>query len=218
MKTFFDTILLKGEVYKKCQQHYENIYCFSIFFLHPFQLLKLLRPSPTNESMCTIPRESGNENDEIFISMIENQYNISRSDENVFIQYNGDGTTSISIVNSDLSVTILTSQTAGENENAQSGKRRGMKKVIYKILVWLYNAYSIGGDIKTGCKIIKGVSGIDACGYVSKEVIKSLVKSETRKKFNVVRYVEKLTCPYPPNSQQCNAPPYAYWRTEIEAT
>ena len=63
-----------------------------------------------------------------------------------------------------------------------------------------------------------GVSGIDACGYVSKEVIKSLVKSGTRKKFNVVRYVEKLTCPYPPNSQQCNAPPYAYWRTEIEAT
>lgn len=165
--------------------------------------------------MCTIPRESG---DEIFISMIDNQYNISRHDENVFIQYNGDGTTSISIVNSDQSATILTSQTVGENENAQSGKRRGMKKVIYKILVWLYNAYSIGGDIKTGCKIIKGVSGIDACGYVSKEVIKSLVKSRTRKKFNVVRYVEKLTCPYPPNSQQCNAPPYAYWRTEIEAT
>lgn len=82
--------------------------------------------------MCTIPRESGNENDEIFISMIENQYNISRNDENVFIQYNGDGTTSISIVNSDQSATILTSQTVGENENAQSGKRRGMKKLFIK--------------------------------------------------------------------------------------
>ncbi len=215
MKTFFDTILLKGEAYKKCQQNYENIYCFSTFFSASISTVKAVETPSTNESMCTIPRESG---DEIFIFMIDNQYNISRHDENVFIQYNGDGTTSISIVNSDLSVTILTSQTAGENENAQSGKRRGMKKVIYKILVWLYNAYSIGGDIKTGCKIIKGVSGIDACGYVSKEVIKSLVKSETRKKFNVVRYVEKLTCPYPPNSQQCNAPPYAYWRTEIEAT
>lgn len=215
MKTFFDTILLKGEAYKKCQQNYENIYCFSTFFSASISTVKAVETPPTNESMCTIPRESG---DEIFISMIDNQYNISRHDENVFIQYNGDGTTSISIVNSDQSVTILTSQTVGENENAQSGKRRGMKKVIYKILVWLYNAYSIGGDIKTGCKIIKGVSGIDACGYVSKEVIKSLVKSGTRKKFNVVRYVEKLTCPYPPNSQQCNAPPYAYWRTEIEAT
>ena len=206
---------MKGEAYKKCQQNYENIYCFSTFFSASISTVKAVETPPTNESMCTIPRESG---DEIFISMIDNQYNISRHDENVFIQYNGDGTTSISIVNSDQSVTILTSQTVGENENAQSGKRRGMKKVIYKILVWLYNAYSIGGDIKTGCKIIKGVSGIDACGYVSKEVIKSLVKSGTRKKFNVVRYVEKLTCPYPPNSQQCNAPPYAYWRTEIEAT
>ncbi len=215
MKTFFDTILLKREVYKKCQQNYENIYCFSSFFSASISTVKAVETPPTNESMCTIPRESG---DEIFISMIDNQYNISRHDENVFIQYNGDGTTSISIVNSDQSATILTSQTVGENENAQSGKRRGMKKVIYKILVWLYNAYSIGGDIKTGCKIIKGVSGIDACGYVSKEVIKSLVKSGIRKKFNVVRYVEKLTCPYPPNSQQCNAPPYAYWRTEIEAT
>ena len=209
---------MKGEAYKKCQQNYENIYCFSTFFSASISTVKAVETPPTNESMCTILRESGGENDEIFISMIENQYNISRNDENVFIQYNGDGTTSISIVNSDLSVTILTSQTAGENENAQSGKRRGMKKVIYKILVWLYNAYSIGGDIKTGCKIIKGVSGIDACGYVSKEVIKSLIKSGIRKKFNVVRYVEKLTCPYPPNSQQCNAPPYAYWRTEIEAT
>ena len=215
MKTFFDTILLKGEVYKKCQQNYENIYCFSTFFSVSISTVKAVETPPTNESMCTIPRESG---DEIFISMIDNQYNISRHDENVFIQYNGDGTTSISIVNSDQSATILTSQTVGENENAQSGKRRGMKKVIYKILVWLYNAYSIGGDIKTGCKKIKGVSGIDACGYVSKEVIKSLIKSGIRKKFNVVRYVEKLTCPYPPNSQQCNAPPYAYWRTEIEAT
>ena len=215
MKTFFDTILLKGEAYKKCQQNYENIYCFSTFFSASISTVKAVETPPTNESMCTIPRESG---DEIFIFMIDNQYNISRHDENVFIQYNGDGTTSISIVNSDQSATILTSQTVGENENAQSGKRRGMKKVIYKILVWLYNAYSIGGDIKTGCKIIKGVSGIDACGYVSKEVIKSLIKSGIRKKFNVVRYVEKLTCPYPPNSQQCNAPPYAYWRTEIEAT
>ena len=215
MKTFFDTILLKREVYKKCQQNYENIYCFSSFFSASISTVKAVETPPTNESMCTIPRESG---DEIFIFMIDNQYNISRHDENVFIQYNGDGTTSISIVNSDQSATILTSQTVGENENAQSGKRRGMKKVIYKILVWLYNAYSIGGDIKTGCKIIKGVSGIDACGYVSKEVIKSLIKSGIRKKFNVVRYVEKLTCPYPPNSQQCNAPPYAYWRTEIEAT
>ncbi|WP_173669468.1 hypothetical protein [Sharpea azabuensis] len=206
---------MKREVYKKCQQNYENIYCFSSFFSASISTVKAVETPPTNESMCTIPRESG---DEIFISMIDNQYNISRHDENVFIQYNGDGTTSISIVNSDQSATILTSQTVGENENAQSGKRRGMKKVIYKILVWLYNAYSIGGDIKTGCKIIKGVSGIDACGYVSKEVIKSLVKSGIRKKFNVVRYVEKLTCPYPPNSQQCNAPPYAYWRTEIEAT
>ena len=209
---------MKGEAYKKCQQNYENIYCFSTFFSASISTVKAVETPPTNESMCTILRESGGENDEIFISMIENQYNISRNDENVFIQYNGDGTTSISIVNSDQSATILTSQTVGENENAQSGKRRGMKKVIYKILVWLYNAYSIGGDIKTGCKIIKGVSGIDACGYVSKEVIKSLIKSGIRKKFNVVRYVEKLTCPYPPNSQQCNAPPYAYWRTEIEAT
>lgn len=83
--------------------------------------------------MFTIPRESGNENDEIFISMIENQYNISRSDENVFIQYNGNGTTSISIVNADQSATILTSQTVWENESAQNGKRRSMKKVIYKI-------------------------------------------------------------------------------------
>ena len=192
-----------------------QIFIVLYIFSASISTVKAVETPSTNESMCTIPRESG---DEIFISMIDNQYNISRHDENVFIQYNGDGTTSISIVNSDLSVAILTSQTAGENENAQSGKRRGMKKVIYKILVWLYNAYSIGGDIKTGCKIIKGVSGIDACGYVSKEVIKSLVKSRTRKKFNVVRYVEKLTCPYPPNSQQCNAPPYAYWRTEIEAT
>lgn len=195
-----------------------KIFIVLYIFSASISTVKAVETPPTNESMCTIPRESGNENDEIFISMIENQYNISRHDENVFIQYNKDGTTSISIVNSDQSATILTSQTVGENENAQSGKRRGMKKVIYKILVWLYNAYSIGGDIKTGCKIIKGVSGIDACGYVSKEVIKSLVKSRTRKKFNVVRHVEKLTCPYPPNSQQCNAPPYAYWRTEIEAT
>lgn len=195
-----------------------KIFIVLYIFSASISTVKAVETPPTNESMCTIPRESGNENDEIFISMIENQYNISRNDENVFIQYNKDGTTSISIVNSDQSATILTSQTAGENENAQSGKRRGMKKVIYKILVWLYNAYSIGGDIKTGCKIIKGVSGIDACGYVSKEVIKSLIKSGIRKKFNVVRHVEKLTCPYPPNSQQCNAPPYAYWRTEIEAT
>ncbi len=191
--------------------------CFSTFFSTSISTVKAAETPPINDSMCTIPRESGNESDEIFISMIENQYNISRNDENVFVQYNGDGTTSISIVNSDQSATIFTSQTAKENEISQNGKRRSMKKIIYKILVWLYNAYSFGGDVKTGCAVIKGVSGFDACGYVSKEVIKSLVKSGTRKKFNVIRYVEKLTCPYPPNSQQCNAPPYAYWRTEIEA-
>ena len=117
---------MKGEAYKKCQQNYENIYCFSTFFSASISTVKAVETPPTNESMCTILRESGGENDEIFISMIENQYNISRNDENVFIQYNGDGTASISIVNSDLSVTILTSQTAGENENAQSGKRRGI--------------------------------------------------------------------------------------------
>lgn len=52
---------------------------FYTFFSASISTVKAVETPPTNESMCTIPRESG---DEIFISMIDNQYNISRHDEN----------------------------------------------------------------------------------------------------------------------------------------
>lgn len=165
---------------------------------------------------CPVPRSSGDESDEEFIKFIENEYNISRNDENVSVQYNGNGTTSIAIVENENQATIFTSPTIEEtklleeyNENSRS--------IAWTALVWLFRAYKIGNAIKTGCQVIQGVSGEDVCGRISRQTIESLVAAGTRRQFKVIRSVEKKPCPYPPSSQQCNEPPYAYWKTTLQA-
>ena len=164
---------------------------------------------------CSIPRLSGNESDEEFIKFIETEYNISRKDKNVAIQYNENGTTSISIIENDR-VTIYTSPTVEESEQLKkySGNSKG---IVWTALVWLFWAYQVGNKIKTGCEVIQGVTGEDVCGYIARQVIENLVAYGTRKRFKVIRTVEKKACPYPPNSLQCNQPPYAYWKTTLQA-
>lgn len=167
-------------------------------------------------SVCTLPKESSNNKNEEFIQFIEKEYSISRNDENVFVQHNENGTVSITIIESDDLITSYTSPT--ENEAALLNEYNGKEKgIIWTALVWLYRALKVGSAIKTGCQVIQGVSGEDVCGYVSKEVINSLVKTGTKKKFKVVRSVEKKACPYPPHSLQCNQAPFAYWKTTLHA-
>lgn len=162
---------------------------------------------------CPIPRNEKSTSDEEFIAFIEDEYNISRNDENVFIQYNGNNTTSIAIVESQNQVTVLTSPTQEESEEL-ANYNENSKGILWTALVWLMRGYS---GIKYGCQIIQGVSGVNVCGEISNQVIDSLVTYGTRKRFKVVRYVEKKPCPYPPSSLQCNQPPFAYWRTTYQA-
>lgn len=165
---------------------------------------------------CPMPRSSGNESDEEFINFIENEYNISRNDSNVSIQYNENGTTSIAIIENKDQVTIFTSPTAEETELLKEYNENS-KGIVWTALVWLYKAYKIGNKIQTGCQVIQGVSGENVCGRIAKQTIESLVAAGTRRKFKVIRSVEKKPCPYPPSSQQCNEPPYAYWKTTLQA-
>lgn len=163
-----------------------------------------------------MPRESGDKSDEEFIQFIENEYNISRDDENVSVQYNSNGTTSISIIENENSATIFTSPTEEEIEELKNYNEKN-KGIIWTALVWLFRAYKVGGAIKTGCQVIQNVSGEDVCGRIAKQTIDSLVDYGTRKRFKVIRSVEKKPCPYPPSSQQCNEPPFAYWKTTLQA-
>lgn len=165
---------------------------------------------------CPMPRSSGNESDEEFINFIENEYNISRNDSNVSVQYNENGTTSIAIIENKDQVTIFTSPTAEETELLKEYNENS-KGIVWTALVWLYKAYKIGNKIQTGCQVIQGISGENVCGRIAKQTIESLVAAGTRRKFKVIRSVEKKPCPYPPSSQQCNEPPYAYWKTTLQA-
>lgn len=162
---------------------------------------------------CPLPREEKSISDEEFISFIEDEYNISRNDENVFIQYNGNNTTSIAIVESQNKFTVLTSPTQEESEEL-ANYNENSKGIVWTAFVWLMRAYN---GVKYGCQIIQGVSGVDVCGEISNQIIDSLVAYGTRKRFKVIRYVEKKPCPYPPSSLQCNQPPFAYWRTTYQA-
>ena len=165
---------------------------------------------------CPMPRSSGNESDEEFINFIENEYTISRNDSNVSVQYNENGTTSIAIIENKDQVTIFTSPTTEETELLKEYNENS-KGIVWTALVWLYKAYKIGNKIQTGCQVIQGVSGENVCGRIAKQTIESLVAAGSRRKFKVIRSVEKKPCPYPPSSQQCNEPPYAYWKTTLQA-
>lgn len=167
-------------------------------------------------SACPPPRTNGTLTDEEFINFIENEYNISRNDDNVFVQFNGDGTTSVTIVESKDKFTVLSSPTEEETEMLKNYNDKA-RIPLWEALVWLFRILDAAGTIKSGCQLIQGVSGVNVCGEISKQVIDSLVEVGTRKRFKVVRHVEKKPCPYPPSSQQCNEPPYAYWRTTYQA-
>lgn len=185
--------------------------CLSILLMSPGTIIvNAMESSSTTEgSTCPLPRDSGTEEDEEFIKFIENEYGISRNDENVFVQYNANGTVSVIIIDSDKQFTIYTSPTE-EQKKELANYNENSKGILWTAFVWLWNAI---GAVETGCEIIQGVSGEDVCGYISSEVIKSLVQAGQRKKFKVFRSVEKKPCPYPPSSQQCNEPPYAYYKT-----
>lgn len=152
---------------------------------------------------------------EQFVSLIEKEYNISTIDENVEIQINQNGTTSIVVLESEKQVTIYTSPTLEESKllNNYNANKRG---VVWTAIVWLFKAYSVGSTIKTGCQVIQGVSGVDVCGLVSRQANESLVAAGTKKRFKIIRTVEKKACPFPPSSQQCNEAPFAYWKTTIQ--
>ncbi len=169
-----------------------------------------------NEAVCSLPSESSVSKNEEFIQFIEKEYNVSRADENVFVQYNEDETVSVTIIESDDLVTSFTSPTQIEAAmlSEYNGKEKG---IIWTAIVWLMKAFKVGTKLKTGCEVIQGVSGEDVCGYVAKEVINNLVKTGTKKRFKVLRIVEKKTCPYPPHSLHCNQALFAYWKTTIQA-
>ena len=162
---------------------------------------------------CTIPRVDGDNDDEEFVALIEEEKGISREDENVFVQYNADGTTSVSIIEDDGKITVYTSPN-GVIDLGDYPQTRGIFTLLWTGMVWLFNAYQFIDGVRTGCDIIKGVSGVDVCSYVGNEIIKSLARG-TRKKYEVRRMVEKLPCPYPPHSQYCNTVPYAYYKTVL---
>lgn len=192
---------------------------FSLFFcnfsLHVFAEEILEKKSEKEDYACPVPRNTGTEKEEEFIQFIEKEKNISRNDENVFIQYNGNNTVSVSILNSDGTVTVYTTPTEDEYETILNYNENS-KGLLWEALVWLYNAYEFGQTIKEGCEKIDDIFDVDVCTYVSREVIKNLVETGTKKKCLVSRYLEKKTCPYPPNSLQCNQPPFAYWKTVVK--
>ncbi|WP_169336053.1 hypothetical protein [Allobaculum stercoricanis] len=154
--------------------------------------------------------------DEAFINFIENEYNISRNDDNVFVQFNGNGTTSVTIVESKTEFVVLTSPTKEEAEMLEN-YNENKRSILWEALVWLFKFMDAAGDVISGCELIQGVSGVDVCGEISKQVIDNLIAVGTRKRFKVIRDIVKKPCPFPPHSQQCNEPPYAYWRTSYQA-
>lgn len=72
--------------------------------------------------------------DESFINFIENEYNISRNDDNVFVQFNGNGTTSVTIVESKTEFVVLTSPTKEEAEMLEN-YNENKKSILWEALV-----------------------------------------------------------------------------------
>lgn len=167
---------------------------------------------------CKLPRNTGNEQDEEFIEFIEGEINISRDDENVFIQYNGDNTTSVTVVESPERIVIYS--TLDENtqkllqDNPEISNQKG---ILWTALVWLWKMVNTAGSIATGCDLIQGVSGVNVCGRISKAVIDNLIEVGTRKRYKVINTIERKYCPYPPHSLQCNQPPFAYEKIVLQA-
>ena len=170
----------------------------------------------TKITACPPPRTKGTMTDESFINFIENEYNISRNDDNVFVQFNGNGTTSVTIVESKTEFVVLTSPTKEEAEMLEN-YNENKKSILWEALVLLYRLVTTAGDVISGCELIQGVSGVDVCGEISKQVIDNLIAVGTKQRFKVIRDIVKKPCPFPPHSQQCNEPPYAYWRTSYQA-
>lgn len=162
------------------------------------------------------PRTKGTMTDESFINFIENEYNISRNDDNVFVQFNGNGTISVTIVESKTEFVVLTSPTKEEAEMLEN-YNENKKSILRQALVWLFKRIDTAGDVVSGCELIQGVSGVDVCGEISKQVIDNLIAVGTQQRFKGIRYIEKKPCPFPPHSQQCNELLYAYWRTTYQA-
>lgn len=167
-------------------------------------------------SACPISRTYSTEEDEFFISKIEEQFGISVDSDEVFVEYNQNGTVSIGILKGDGTATLYTSMTEKQYDELMfESEERGILSTLWTAVVILYNVYDLYGTIKDGCEVVEGVSGVDVCGYISREMLNNLVPKGSKGKFKTIRTVEKFDCPYPPHSQQCNEPPYAYFKTEL---
>ena len=110
--------------------------------------------------------------------ILQKKKNTSIDDENVSVNYNGNGTTSVNVINNDDSLIIYSSLSSEQKEllkdelNSNEAQVRLLLE-LWTTLVWLLNAYDV---LKTGCEVIKGVSEYEVCGYVAKKAIKSLVE------------------------------------------
>lgn len=164
---------------------------------------------------CPFPRTEANEQDEEFISFIEDEINMSREDENFFIQYNSDNTTSITVLEStDKIVIYSTLDETTQNFLQENPNFSNQKSILWTALVWLFKLVD---GVTTGCSVIQGVSGVNVCGRISKAVIDNLIEVGTRKRYKVINTIERKYCPYPPHSLQCNQPPFAYEKIVLQA-
>ncbi|MCG4879860.1 hypothetical protein L0P06_07275 [Amedibacillus dolichus] len=62
------------------------------------------------------------------------------------------------------------------------------------------------------CKMVQYGTGENMCAKVGLALLKSMVPNV---RYKAISYLVKDPNCQPQNSQQCNMPPYAYWKTTV---
>lgn len=87
-----------------------------------------------------------------------------------------------------------------------SEETRGILKTIWGFIKAVFR----GGSIV--CQMVQYGTGENMCAKVGLALLKSMVPNV---RYKAISYLVKDPNCQPQNSQQCNMPPYAYWKTTV---
>ena len=168
--------------------------------------------------VCTYKEtvENGTIENEEFVEFILNKKGLTRDEVNVTYYSDGDVDVSVILDNGNMDIySPVSEEVFNQYVNSNQEDRLIGEAIMFAIVV-VYNLYSVGKDIiDFTCDVVELVGEGSPCNEIKKDMLKGLAEySEVE--FEVTTYLYKdSSCPYPPNSEACLKPPYAYTKTEV---
>ena len=192
--------------------------CLALSAISPSLIYATAEPKT---SVCAYKQttENGTSEYEDFVNCILNKLELS--EDEVTVTYYTDGSVDVLVKNEDGSLSIYRPLTKEQYEQRVSevNPNNGLlEEAVWYAIVMIQDIASVAGDIISWtCKVLEftGEDG-DPCGKITAQILDSLaVTSQAKLSVSEILYKDP-SCPYPPNSEACIRPPYAYTKTIVE--